>query len=53
MNIHHYLSIKRECEEHHAQLIAVTKLRDISLIQELYNSGARAMAENRVQDLLL
>jgi pyridoxal phosphate enzyme (YggS family) len=53
MNIHHYLSIKRECEEHNAQLIAVTKLRDISLIKELYNSGARAMAENRVQDLLL
>ncbi|MBI1305716.1 MAG: YggS family pyridoxal phosphate-dependent enzyme [Bacteroidetes bacterium] len=36
-----------------AQLIVVSKYREIEELQEVYDAGIRQMAENRVQELLL
>ncbi len=44
--------IKKELEGHPTQLIVVSKYRELSEIQEAYQTGQRLFAENRVQALL-
>ncbi|MGB4900861.1 MAG: YggS family pyridoxal phosphate-dependent enzyme [Saprospiraceae bacterium] len=48
-----YLPIKQYCEAHQAELIVVSKLRNIEEVLAVYQQGQRKFAENRVQDLLI
>ncbi len=44
--------IKAEIAPFHVQLVAVTKLRPIESLQELYDNGHKVFGENRVQELV-
>lgn len=46
-----YHSIKEECEQSNAQLVAVSKTKPASQIQEMYDLGQRIFGENKVQEL--
>lgn len=46
-----YHSIKEECEQNNAQLVAVSKTKPASQIQEMYDLGQRIFGENKVQEL--
>ncbi|UXX78128.1 YggS family pyridoxal phosphate-dependent enzyme [Reichenbachiella carrageenanivorans] len=46
------LSIKKELEGTSAQLIAVSKTKPNTLIEEAYSAGQRAFGENKVQELV-
>jgi len=47
-----YSDIKQYCLTHGVDLLVVSKLRSFKEIEEVYQSGQRLFAENRVQDLL-
>jgi PLP dependent protein len=47
-----YNSIKKVIDHNSAVLVAVSKTKPVSLIQEIYNEGQRIFGENRVQELL-
>ena len=46
-----YRSIKTYCDDHNVKLVAVSKTKPISAIQELYTAGQRVFGENRVQEM--
>ena len=46
-----YKSIKTYCDDHNVKLVAVSKTKPISSIQELYTAGQRVFGENRVQEM--
>lgn len=46
-----YRSIKTYCDDHNVLLVAVSKTKPISAIQELYTAGQRVFGENRVQEM--
>ncbi len=47
-----YLNIKEELEQSQTTLVAVSKTKPISSIQEMYDQGQRIFGENRVQELV-
>ena len=46
-----YTNIAAYCKTHHVKLVAVSKTKPISAIQELYAAGQRIFGENRVQEM--
>jgi len=52
INSHQYNLILTELKASNAQLIAVSKTKPISDIQELYDAGQRVFGENYVQELV-
>jgi hypothetical protein len=52
MNNKLYFKLKEECAGKKVTLIAVSKTKPISAIQELYTEGQRAFGENYVQELV-
>ena len=46
-----YTNIAAYCKTHHVNLVAVSKTKPISAIQELYAAGQRIFGENRVQEM--
>jgi pyridoxal phosphate enzyme (YggS family) len=50
--LHPYTEVLKNCEQHQATLVVVSKTRPIDRIMELYQWGQRVFAENRVQELL-
>jgi len=46
-----YKNIKTYCDDHNVKLVAVSKTKPISSIQELYTAGQRVFGENRVQEM--
>ena len=40
------------CESHHAELVIVSKMRDVNQIEDYYRNGYRNFGENKVQELL-
>lgn len=52
VNIEAYLAIKKELENEQVTLVAVSKTRPVSAIQEMYNLGQRDFGENYVQELV-
>lgn len=52
MDLTIYHKIKEQCASNNAELIVVSKMRTISEVMPFYESGQRAFAENRVQNLL-
>ena len=52
INLQNYNSIISELKASNAQLIAVSKTKPVSDIQELYNAGQRVFGENYVQELV-
>ena len=40
------------CKSHHAELVIVSKMRDINQIEDYYSNGYRDFGENKVQELL-
>lgn len=52
MKVNKYLELKNNIESRNAKLIVVTKNQKIEDIIDLYQSGCRVFAENRVQNLL-
>ena len=49
---HPYAEVLKNCQQHQATLVVVSKTRPIERIMELYQWGQRVFAENRVQELL-
>jgi pyridoxal phosphate enzyme (YggS family) len=47
-----YESLANYCKEHNTTLVAVSKTKPNSAIEELYNQGQRIFGENRVQELV-
>lgn len=47
-----YQSLVEYCGEHNTTLVAVSKTKPNSAIEELYNQGQRIFGENRVQELV-
>lgn len=47
-----YEALNKYCKEHQSTLVAVSKTKPISAIEELYNQGQRIFGENRVQELV-
>jgi PLP dependent protein len=47
-----YHTIKKELDQQHVQLIAVSKTKPVAAIQELYDVGQRDFGENYVQELV-
>jgi pyridoxal phosphate enzyme (YggS family) len=47
-----YKNIQNFCQEKHVQMLAVSKMRSIEELKDLYASGHRIFGENRVQELL-
>ncbi|MFT4535168.1 MAG: pyridoxal phosphate enzyme (YggS family) [Saprospiraceae bacterium] len=45
-------SLVNYCKEHNTTLVAVSKTKPISAIENLYNQGQRFFGENRVQELV-
>ncbi len=45
-------SLEKELSAYKAQLVAVSKTKPVSAIQELYDAGQRIFGENRVQELV-
>jgi PLP dependent protein len=43
--------LDQKCQSFHAQWIAVTKMRSIDTLKELYNNGKRVFGENKAQEL--
>ncbi|HEY8397749.1 MAG TPA: YggS family pyridoxal phosphate-dependent enzyme [Flavihumibacter sp.] len=52
VNFSNYEAIKAQCARHNAQLVAVSKLKPVSTIKELYDAGHRDFGENYVQELM-
>lgn len=48
-----YQFIKKYCTDRNVELIVVSKFRPLEQINNIYEQGQRAFAENRVQDLLV
>ena len=46
-----YTNIAAYCKTHHVKLVAVSKTKPISAIQELYAAGQRIFGENRVKEM--
>jgi|688.fasta_scaffold13592_13 pyridoxal phosphate enzyme (YggS family) len=46
-----YNKLDTVCAEHNAQWIAVTKLRPVAALEELYAMGKRSFGENKAQEL--
>lgn len=51
-NINFYQSLSSFCLQHEATLVAVSKTKPVSEIEELYAAGQRVFGENRVQELV-
>lgn len=47
-----YKEIKAELDQANVTLVAVSKMKPISMIQEMYEQGQRIFGENRVQELV-
>ncbi|MCE2962664.1 MAG: YggS family pyridoxal phosphate-dependent enzyme [Sphingobacteriales bacterium] len=43
--------LDQQCEPYQAQWIAVTKMRSIDTLKELYNNGKKVFGENKAQEL--
>lgn len=43
--------LDHQCHTHQAQWIAVTKMRSIDTLKELYNNGKKVFGENKAQEL--
>ncbi|MEY2829555.1 MAG: hypothetical protein RIQ33_1413 [Bacteroidota bacterium] len=52
INSENYISLQRELITSNTQLIAVSKTKPVSDIQELYDAGQRVFGENYVQELV-
>lgn len=52
VNFSNYEAIKAQCARHNAQLVAVSKLKPVSTIKELFDAGHRDFGENYVQELM-
>lgn len=50
---HPYFLLRETCRSYHATLVAVSKTRPVSQIEELYRFGQRIFGENRPQELLV
>lgn len=46
-----YTQILQTVQSYHAQLVAVSKTKPVSDIQQLYNQGQRVFGENKVQEM--
>lgn len=49
--LHNLQNIQSNIPEH-VEIVAVSKTKPVSMIQELYDAGHRAFGENKVQDLI-
>lgn len=52
MNTTAYHNILTELKPYHAQLVAVSKTKPVSDIQEMYRAGQRIFGENKVQEMV-
>lgn len=52
VNLEKYRQVKQVCDQHKATLVAVSKLKPVSDILELYQQGQQDFGENYVQELL-
>lgn len=52
INLPAYHTIQQALHAHGARLVAVSKIKPVSDIQELYNAGQRIFGENYVQELV-
>lgn len=46
------LQLRHECEQHNAQLVAVSKTKPVDAVRDLYELGQRDFGENYVQELV-
>lgn len=49
---HPYYLLSETCRQHHATLVAVSKIRSVEEVENVYQMGQRIFAENRAQELL-